>query len=56
MNEFSHRFDLANGKCLSILYDMIKSKQIFFEVTCAWDCFTTWKVICIMYLYWNVFQ
>ena len=35
---------------------MIKSKQISFEVTCAWDCFTTWKVICILYLYWNVFQ
>ena len=34
----------------------IKSKQIYFGVTCAWDCFTTWKVICVMYLYWNVFQ
>ena len=21
----------------------------------AWDSFMTWKVICIMYLYWNVF-
>ena len=27
----------------------IKNKQISFEVTRAWDCFTT--VICIMYLY-----
>ena len=33
---------------------MIKSKQISFEVTCAWDCFTTWKVISTMYLHWNV--
>ena len=28
----------------------------YFEVTRAWDCFTTWKVICIMHIYWNVFQ
>ena len=34
----------------------IKSKQISFENTRAWDCFTTWKVICVFYLYWNVFQ
>ena len=27
----------------------IKNKQISFQVTRAWDCFTT--VICIMYLY-----
>ena len=33
-----------------------KSKQIIFEVIRAWDYFTTWKVICIMYLYWNMFQ
>ena len=36
--------------------NMVKSKQIPSEVTRAWDCFTTWKVFCIMYLYWNVFQ
>ena len=34
--------------------NMIKNKQICFEVTRAWDCFTT--VMCIMHLYWNVFQ
>ena len=33
-----------------------KSKQISFEITCAWDCFTTWKITCMMYLYWNLFQ
>ena len=33
---------------------MIKNKQISLEVTRVSDCFTA--VICIMYLYWNVFQ
>ena len=36
--------------------NMIKSKKISLENTRVWDCFRTWKVICIMYLYWNVFQ
>ena len=36
--------------------NMIKSKQISSEVPCAGDCFTTWNVICIMYLFWNMFQ
>ena len=31
--------------------NIIKSKQISFKVTCAWDCFTTCKVIFIMYIY-----
>ena len=35
---------------------MIKSKQISFEVTRAWDPFTTWKVIIFMYLYKDVIR
>ena len=35
---------------------MIKSKQISFKVTRAWDYLSTWKVVCIMHLYWNVFH
>ena len=35
--------------------NMRKRKQTSFEVTRTWDSFTTWKVISIMYLYWNVF-
>ena len=31
--------------------NIIKSKQISFKVTRAWDCFTTCKVIFIMYIY-----
>ena len=30
--------------------------NILKSVTRAWDCFTTWKVTCIKYLYWNLFQ
>ena len=35
---------------------MRKSKQISFGVTHTRNCFTTWKVICVMYLCWNEFQ
>ena len=36
--------------------NMIESKQISSEVTRARHCFTIWEFICVMHLYWNVFQ
>ena len=49
VKEFSCRFDLANRKCLLVFLGVFAgiflffSKQIPFEVTRTWDCFTTWK-------------